>query len=332
MWGRLSGRRLGPVTGLFVLSPFIGEFVLGNLRITELWLGLFLAPLYGCGAILVREIGRWSGGGWPTMVLLATAYALIEEGPVDQLLWNDSYAGADLLHGPSFIPALGMSIELTQIILALHTVWSICVPIILIESFVPDRRTIPWLGRRGLLTTAIVYLIGAIFIFIATYAEERFLASPVQMIATGIVIASLIGLAFLIRRVHLPRLEGRAPSRVLVGLAALAGTSLYWGPANLIADDWYEWVGVAVWCAVAGASVILISSWSRTPGWGATHLYALAVGATLTYVWVAFPLRPETGGSQTVDLIGNAVFGAIAVLILVLAGRSVIRAPTPPEQ
>lgn len=37
------------------------------------------------------------------MVLLAAAYALIEEGPVDQLLWNDSYAGADLLHSPRYI-------------------------------------------------------------------------------------------------------------------------------------------------------------------------------------------------------------------------------------
>lgn len=89
--------RLAPVVGLFVLAPFVGEYLLGNLTISALALGLLLAPLYGCGAILVRELARRYGGGWPTMALLACAYALIEEGPVDQLLWNDSYAGADML-------------------------------------------------------------------------------------------------------------------------------------------------------------------------------------------------------------------------------------------
>lgn len=60
-------RRLGPAFGLFPLAPLVGEFLVGNR----------------------------SGGGWPTMVLLAAAYALIEEGPVDQLLWMvTSHAGA----------------------------------------------------------------------------------------------------------------------------------------------------------------------------------------------------------------------------------------------
>ena len=85
-------RRVAPAIGLFLLAPFVGEFLLGNLTLGELGLGILLAPLYGCGALLVREVARRTGRGWPTMALLAAAYALIEEGPVDQLLWNDSYA------------------------------------------------------------------------------------------------------------------------------------------------------------------------------------------------------------------------------------------------
>jgi hypothetical protein len=154
-------RRLSPVFGLFVLAPFVGEFLLGNLTLADPWLGLVLAPLYGCGAVLVRELGRRGGGGWPSMVLLAAAYALIEEGPVDQLLWNDSYAGQDLLSGDSFIPAIGMSVELTLTILALHTVWSICVPIAIVEAFVPHRPAEPWLGRVGLTVVGALYALGA---------------------------------------------------------------------------------------------------------------------------------------------------------------------------
>lgn len=81
-------RRLAPVIGLFLLAPFVGEFLLGNITIEGLFIGVFLAPMYGGGAILVRELARRYGGGWPTMALLACAYALIEEGPLDQLLWK----------------------------------------------------------------------------------------------------------------------------------------------------------------------------------------------------------------------------------------------------
>jgi hypothetical protein len=46
--------------------------------------------------------------------------------------------------------------------------------------------------------------------------------------------------------------------------------------------------------------------------------------------WLAFPLRPEAGGSLTVDLVSNTIFGAVAIVILVLAARVATR--TPPAQ
>ncbi|URM99057.1 hypothetical protein LUW76_34630 [Actinomadura madurae] len=313
-------RRPGPALGLFLLAPFVGEFLLGNLTGPDLALGLFLAPLYGCGALLVREIGRRSGG-WPTMVLLAAAYALIEEGPVDQLLWNDDYAGHDYLSGASYIPALGMNVELTQAILALHTVWSICVPIAIVEAFAKKRG--PWLGRTAMTITAVFYVLGALLVFLGNYSEEHFLASPAQLIGITTVIVGLIVLAFLMPLRRLARVRGRAPSPWMVGGAALALTSAYMGPSTLVTAGWYEWIGVVVWCVVVACGVPLVSRWSRRDGWDGPHRFALAAGATLTYVWTAFPTRPEGGGSLTVDLASNAVFGTVSIVILVLAGRRV---------
>src|SRR5262249_11098271 len=162
------------------------------------------------------------------------------------LLWNDYYAGQDLLHGDSYLPALGMSVELTQTILALHTVWSICVPIAIVESFVPDRQTKPWLGRVGLAVTGLVYVLGAGLVFLGNYAEEHFLASPAQLAGAGAGILTLVGIAFGIRSQHLPRAEGNAPAPWLVGTVALTLTSAYWGPAVLVTAGWYEWIGVGV--------------------------------------------------------------------------------------
>ncbi|MER5971521.1 DUF998 domain-containing protein [Streptomyces sp. NPDC002055] len=314
-------RRLAPPFALFLLAPFVGEFLLGNLTLAELPLGVMLAPMYGCGALLVREIGRRSGGGWPTMVLLAAAYALIEEGPVDQLLWNDSYAGADLLHGDSYLPLPGMSVELTQASLALHTVWSICVPIALVETLTRTRRSDPWLGRAGLGVVAGVYAAGAVLVFRGNYAVEHFVASPAQLGGTALVIGVLIAVAFRIRTVRLRTLPGRAPAPWRVGLAGLAVTSAYWGPLNVVTADWYEWIGVVVWCLAVAAGGWWLSRWSRRAGWDARHRFAAAAGAVLTYVWVAFPVRPESGGSARADLVGNAVFGSLACLLLVWAAR-----------
>jgi hypothetical protein len=75
-------RRVAPALGLFFLSPLVGEFLLGNVSIDALPIGLTMAPMYGGGAVLIREVARRAGKGWPTMILLALAFGAIEEGLV----------------------------------------------------------------------------------------------------------------------------------------------------------------------------------------------------------------------------------------------------------
>lgn len=304
-----------PVLGLFFLAPFVGEFLLGNIPITGMGLGLLLAPLYGSGAILVRELGR-RAGGWPSMFLLAAAYALIEEGPVDQLIWNNSYAGHDYLTGPSYVPLLGTSVEVVQSILALHTIWSICVPIALVETL---ARPGPWLRTRGLVVVGLLFLAGSAFVFFGNYYEERFMAQWWQFAYAGVAIAALVFAAFRVR----PRsaLPGVAPSPWLVGVSSLVATSAYWGSVTLIGGDWFEWVGVAIWCVVVVLGVVLVTRWSRLSGWDQRHRFALAAGAVLTYVWCSFPVKPELGGTE----VGDYVFSGIALALLVWCGLKLRR-------
>ena len=144
--GRLSWwRRLAPAIGLTLLAPLIGEFLLGNVSITAIIALVILAPLYGCGALLIRESARRAGRGWPTMTVLGIAYALFEEGLVTQFLFNPSYHDLDL-QGAAYVPALGIGVRLTLTIIALHAIWSTCVPIAVVEAVVPARCDTPWLG------------------------------------------------------------------------------------------------------------------------------------------------------------------------------------------
>src|SRR5262245_46042651 len=92
-----TSRRVAPAVALFFLAPLIGEFMLGNISIDGI-VGLFvLAPMYGGGALLIREAVRRTGRGWPSMILLGVAYSVIEEGLVTQLLFNPSYYGLNLM-------------------------------------------------------------------------------------------------------------------------------------------------------------------------------------------------------------------------------------------
>ena len=68
-------KRIAPALTLFFLGPFVAEFLLGNLPLTVLPAMIVLAPMYGGGALLIRESVRRTGRGWPSILVLGLAYA-----------------------------------------------------------------------------------------------------------------------------------------------------------------------------------------------------------------------------------------------------------------
>jgi hypothetical protein len=81
--------------GLAFLSPLVGEYLLGNISIRDLVAVPFLVPMYGGGALLIRELARRTGRGWPTILVLGLAYGVIEPGVFDGSLFNPSFEGMD---------------------------------------------------------------------------------------------------------------------------------------------------------------------------------------------------------------------------------------------
>lgn len=318
-----SERRRGllPALALFLLAPLVGEFLLGNQPITELPGLVMLAPLYGGGALLVRETARRTGRGWPTMVVLAVAYALIEEGPVDQMLWNPHYGGFDMgsAYASTHVPLLGTSVEMLEDVVSMHTIWSICVPIALVEAFARDPRR-PWLGRAGPPAAALLFVAASLLLGLSQARSEHFVAAPRQFAVAGVAIAGLIVLGFVLGRrpEARPRADADAPSPWTVGAAAFAVTSLYW-LRDRLPEGLPVWWPVAAWFVVLGAAVAVCARWSRSRGWSASHRLALAGGALLTYVWVGFTHAKEMGVPVATALTGNVVFGAGAVLLLLVA-------------
>jgi hypothetical protein len=322
-------RRLAPAIGLFFLAPLVAEFLLGDFPITYLFALFLLAPMYGTGAILIREVVRRAGRGWPSMILLALAYGVFEEGITTQSLFDPNYADAHLLkHG--FVPALGIAIPWTIYVLSLHAIWSISTPIAVVEAM-STRGTTPWLNRRGMIIMSIVFVIGSGATLAASYSSDHYIASPTQLTVVVLVVAALILTAL---RLPLAKTDpvtstlvtstATAPNAWLVLVAALiAGAVLQIG-----SDVLPTWLAVVAVLAAELAIVVAVRAWSARSGWGANHRLALAAGALLTYAWHAFGQSPVVAASGTMSVISHIVFAIAALVLLAIATRRVRRPVT----
>ncbi|NBE95927.1 hypothetical protein FE391_12265 [Nonomuraea sp. KC401] len=316
------GRRIAPALGLFLLSPLIGEFLLGNLPVTMVFALIALAPLYGGGALLVRELARRRGAGWPGIVLLAVAYALVEEGLVTRSLFNPGYAGMDLT-SYAWIPGVEVSAWWATFVLGgVHAAGSICVPIAVAESFVPARAAEPWLRLPGLVIAGLLFVVGAVAAAMFDPAAHQ--PSPAH-VAGVIVLTGLLVLLGLRRRRPVTGPRGRAPGPWPVLGFSLAAGAVFW-LAALALDILGAWPVVAVNITVYAAVCVLVTRWSRRPGWGAAQTFALAAGGVLTYAWHGFPQPPAVPVEPAIDLAGNTVFALAAVALLSVAGAR-LRSP-----
>jgi len=314
-------RRIGPAVALFFLAPLVGEFLLGNLPITWLPALLLLAPLYGGGPLLFREIARRYDLTWPGIVILGLSFGVIEEAFVTQSLFNPNYLGLRLLDY-GFLPALGMSAWWTLFVLSLHTIWSTAVPIALMETLTPAQRHTPWLGPVGVGVTAVIFILGCA-VLAAMEIQKGFVASVPQLVASALTVVALVVVVFAFCR-RAATASGNAtapsaPSPMVVGATALATGSAFFA-LLMVHESMSAVLNVAGMLLVLAFGAGRNLTWSRRAGWNERHRVALTGGFLMTYGWWGFVQVPSIGNvSPTVDLIGNVVFASGAVALLVRA-------------
>ncbi len=305
--------RVAPALGLFFLAPLVGEYLLGNVPFSAIAGVFILAPMYGGGALLVREVARRGGRGWPTILVLALAYGVLQPSLIDHsMFYPPVLKGLDFREA-AFIPALGISAAGAVAFPLGHAIWSIGVPIALVETFVPDRRTTPWLGRFGLTATGIVFLLGSALIFSDSLQT---LPTAPQTVGAAAVVVALVCVAFLIGRGARPKIDRRAPNPWLVGVVAFVASSLFFAKSE-------TWPSLTFGLLLLAVMRVVITRWSRRAGWGAAHRLWLVGGALLTYAWGGFVLTELYGRTGAIDRIGNVVLALAAVALLAAAIRKV---------
>ncbi len=320
-------RNIFAVLTLFFVAPLVAEYLLGDLPLRLLSALIVLAPAYGGGAVLIRDAARRTGRGWPAMLMLGAAYALIGEGLVSQSLFNADYMQKHwhLLY-PAYIPALGIGGWWTLLMLNLHTFWSMGVSIALVEALFPDKAEAPWLGRVGDSVVALVFVLGSAASFGIGFKQNRFVASHAQLLGAAVLSVLLIVSAFLIpgprSQPGSHRSGGRVPSPWISGAVAFV-----LGMGVLHTPPKWGWAAVIAMLTIDVVFLVLVAYFSRQTGWSALHTLSLAAGGALDYGIRAFTARPLVGGLLGMR-ISNTVFLAAAVGLIGLAARRVIRYQT----
>jgi hypothetical protein len=312
-------RRVAPAILLFFLAPLIAEFVLGDLTFKELGAFIVLAPLYGGGGILIREAVRRTGRGWPTFVLLALGYAILEEAILTQSLFNPNYLHLRLLDY-GYLPNFGTALPWAIFVLTIHVIWSLAVPIGLVEAAFPDRRETPWLRWPGLLVTAVLFLAGALLSLRFSLSQTSFRASPVQIGISAFLILMVVAGAFLI---FPARKSASSARREAVNPVTLAVASLVIGSAiqviNSAGKAHLPWPVTVAFESVAALTALIFFAWAnKNRPWTSVQSWAAACGGLLCYVWVGYFVDHALHGPG--NALAHTLFVAVALAIAAWAG------------
>jgi hypothetical protein len=321
-------RNLSAVITLFFVAPLVAEFLLGDLPLKLLPVLIMLAPMYGGGAVLIRETVRRTGRGWPSILLLGAAYGLIEEAYATQSLFNPDYLK---MHAHwlavGYIPALGIGSWWTLLTLNVHAFWSMGVSIALVEALVPEAAESPWLGRVGDTIVAVVFVLGVAANAEFQMKKDPFRASHAQFLSIAAVCLVLIVAAFLLPLRGARTKTGFVPNPWLTGVLAL-----FLGLVVNLTSPHLGWEAVWIMLSLDAIFLSLVGLFSQRTGWRPVHTFSLGAGGAIAYGLHAFIQPPLVPGSVLMARIGNAIFLAAAIAVIVVGAKQSSRLTVSPAE
>ena len=286
------------VATLLILAPVVAEVLSGSTPITGVFGLLFFIPMYGAGALLIREVTRRRRAGWASVLLLGAAFALVEEGLVVQAIFHPQAVEAASWGAAAGAHLAGVYGIFTLAVVTYHAVWSIALPIVLCDLLFPAHRNSPLLDRAGLAVVTPAFAAGLVLVaaLVRTRIAPGYSTPPGHLAVTAVAIVALIALAYL-PRLRTPTGGDTRPNAppspwtvaVLVAAAGFAFLGLLMFPAAT--DTRPAWANPAVSASaavvIAAAVLWLLHRWSHASGWNDPHRLAIAAGLLLVSPAVA---------------------------------------------
>ena len=321
--------RAAPAAALLVVSPIIVEVLFGATHMSMLYLLIPQLCIYGGAALIIRTLARQRG--WKAILFLGIAFAIAEECVILQTSVSPILFGGDPVH----IYSWWLDVNWVYLLWAVvyESIWAIVLPIQLVELIFPDQRDNPWVARRGLVITAVLFLLASIAVWYrftqVGIIPGKAYEAPIPLVMITFAVIATLGVATLAPRKPTYRVKVAAhsvPSPRLVGVLSF-GLALPWfilailayvGPASLPA-----FIPVTIGLGWAFTSLFLISRWSSNPEWQDSHRLALIAGALIASMLAGFLIVGPT--LSPFDLIGKLTLNVNAVMLLVYLARKIQR-------
>ena len=314
---------------LVLLAPIVAEVSLGTVPLREAWVMPIYVPIYGAGALFVREVVRRTGGGVANLLIMGVAYGLIEEGLALQSLTSPHLYGA-----AGWAPRLlGVNTAYTELNLVYHAVFSVTIPVVLVELLFARHGTAPYLRRGGLITTGVIALLGAALLRVSVPpTEDPGYAMPPAAIL--LITAAVAALAVTALRVRVGQARPADPPRVLVvagatAVAAFGFLAMLWPFAGarqpLFTHGAWALLPMAGAALIVAAAIYALRRWSAGPDWTSRHYFAACLGALVAHT--AFGLVSNADGpADRVFLFAIGVLTAAAGFVA-LRKTAAVRSP-----
>lgn len=271
-------RRTKAILALYFLSPVIGEMVSGSSPPSEFFtfFGLLVLPLlYGGGALIVRELSVIWGKGWTSILIMGLAYGIIEEGLMVKSFFDPGWMDIGVLG--EYGRFLGVNWVWTVMLMLFHCVFSIAIPILLVNMSFPDQAGKRWISDRWLKRLGIAFGANVVIGFLLF---TSYFPGPLEYSVAAVTVILLFALAHEVPA-HPFRAGGqlRRPRRFyLLGLLLGAGMLLIgWVvPSTGV----HPLVPIILEVVLAASCLLAAIHWSDAGrAWDDRHRLAMAAGA-----------------------------------------------------
>ncbi len=324
------GQRWAPAFTLVVLAPVVAEVLSGATRLSFIFVLIPEIMVWGCGALIARELVRRWEGGWTSMLMLGLALSIAEEFIIQQT----SLAPLPWVSAPAYGRAWGVNWIYFLFMLGYESVWVVLVPVQITELIFPKSRKQLWLKKGGLIISSLVFVLGS---FIAWFlwtqiARPKTFHVPKYEPSFILVFCGVLSIVFLVFAAYALRNAGRGvrsvastPSPWMVGVVTLVFgfpwyglMALIFGPRRELAL-WMPMIAGIVW---AGLAYFVIRRWASSSGWRDIHSWALVFCATLVCMIAGFS---GSGFWPRMDIIGKGILNVVAVVGFIWLGVKIYR-------
>ena len=309
--------KVSPALVLFFLAPAIAELLSGSAPPSEFFnpFNFFLlSSLYGSGALLVRELKLKWNKSYVSMFILGAAYGVIEEGLMVKSFFDPKWMDLGILG--SYGRWQGVNWVWAEWLTIYHSIFSIAIPITLVELAYLERRNEKWVGNKTF--AALTMLLAAVttfgYFFLTAYKPPL-----IQYMLTIVVMFFLIFLAW-----KIPSKTGKKGEKQIIKpfklalIGFLTALSLFLifmaGPYIIPFPQVTMLLGVIL--------IFMVASFLKRYKWDEKtlfHKFTLTAGA-VTFLIVLTPLQ-ELDKSRPDNPRGMLIVGIIALIMLLLLKR-----------